>query len=112
MTPGFMARPIRTWLLFGVFAGFAVYALVPVGLPLAVLLLAVAIVASVRKRAPGAWVAYLCGLGMMAVPIALALAVVSQTAGALLILGVAAVLALGVAALGLRRDRGMHVSGR
>jgi hypothetical protein len=49
---------------------------------------------------------------MMAVPIALALAVVSQTAGALLILGVAAVLALGVAALGLRRDRGMHVSGR
>jgi hydrogenase-4 membrane subunit HyfE len=107
-----LARPNRAWLLVGVLGGFSVY-LFPVGLLLVPLLLAMAVTASIRKQAPAAWVAYLCGAGIVVLPIALAVtAVVSPLVGGLLVAACAAALALGVAGLGLRHDLRVRARGR
>jgi len=108
------ARPPQTWFLIGLLVGLVTYALLgpTLGLILAVLVLVPAVVASRGARSGGAWAAYLCGVGVMAVPIAIAVTVASPMAGALLVVGCAAVLALGVAGLGLLRDRRPQVHGR
>jgi hypothetical protein len=97
-----LARPNRAWLLVGVLGGFSVYLFATVGLLLVVLLLAMAVTASIRKQPPGAWAAYLCGAGIMVVPIALAITVCSPLLGGLLVAGCAGALALRAAGLGLR----------
>jgi hypothetical protein len=107
-----LARPNRAWLLIGVLGGFSVYLFPTVGVLLVVLLLAMAVTASIRKQAPGAWAAYLCGAGIMLLPIALAITVGSPLVGGLLVAGWAAAVVLGVAGLGLRGDLRARTRGR
>jgi hypothetical protein len=102
MGAALLARPNRAWLLVGVLGGFSVYLFATVGLLLFLLLLAMAVTATMRRQAPGAWAAYLCGAGIMVLPIALAITVGSPLLGGLLVAGCAAALTLGVAGLALR----------
>jgi hypothetical protein len=111
MGAALLARPTRAWLLVGVLGGFSVY-LFPVGLLLVPLLLAMAVTASIRKQAPAAWVAYLCGVCAMLLPFAAAVTVASPLVGGLLVAACAAALALGVAGLGLRHDLRVRARGR
>jgi len=99
-----LAAPQRGWLLTGVLGGLCAFALAPVGVPLAILLLALAVTASVTGRARRAWAAYLAGLGLMLLVVSIAIALASPLAGALLVAGSAAGLALGTGALGFRRE--------
>jgi hypothetical protein len=112
MGAALLARPNRGWLLVGVLGGFFVYGFATVGLLLVLLLLAMAVTASLRGQAPGAWAAYLCGAGIMVLPIALAITVGSPLVGGLLVAGCAGVVGLGVAGLGLRRDLLVRGRGR
>ena len=99
-----LAAPQRGWLLAGVLGGLCAFALAPVGIPLAMVLLALAVTASVSGRARRAWVAYLAGLAIMLLVVFVAIALASPLAGALLVAGTAAVLALGTGAVSLRRE--------
>lgn len=83
-----------------------------VGLLLVLLLLAMAVTASLRKQAPGAWAAYLCGVCAILLPFAIAVTVVSPLVGGLLVAGCAAALTLGVAGLALRGDLRVRARGR
>jgi hypothetical protein len=107
-----LARPNRTWLLVGVLGGFSVYLFPTVGLLLVLLLLVMALTASIRKQAPGAWAAYLCGVCAILLPFAIAVTVVSPLVGGLLVAGCAAALTLGVAGLALRGDLRVRARGR
>jgi hypothetical protein len=107
-----LARPNRAWLLLGVLAGFSLYLVAMVGLLLVVLLLAMAVTASLRKQAPGAWAAYLCGVCAILLPFAIAVIVASPLVGGLLVAGCAAALTLGVAGLALRADLRSGTRGR
>lgn len=111
MGAALLARPNRAWLLVGVLGGFSLY-LFPVGLLLVLLLLAMAVTASIRKQAPGAWAAYLCGVCAMLLPFAVAVTVASPLVGGLLVAACAAALALGVAGLALRADLRAGARGR
>ena len=59
MRHGLLEAPARGWLLTGVAGGLCAFALAPLGVPLAILLLALAVVASATGRARRAWAAYL-----------------------------------------------------
>jgi hypothetical protein len=107
-----LARPSRTWLLVGVLGGFSLYLFPSVGLLLVALLLAMAVTASIRKQAPGAWVACLCGVCAMLLPCAIAVTVAAPLLGGLLVAGCAAALTLGVAGLALRADLRAGARGR
>ena len=110
MVAALLVRPSRTWGLVGILGGFSVYLFPTVGVLLVVLLLAMAVTASLRRQAPGAWAAYLCGAGIMVLPIVLAIAVGLPLVGGLLVAGCAGALTLGVAGLALRGD--LRVRGR
>jgi hypothetical protein len=103
MRHGLLEAPARGWLLTGVAGGLCAFALAPLGVPLAILLLALAVVASATGRARRAWAAYLAGLAIMLAVLTVAIAVASPLAGGLLVAATAAALALGAGAAGLRR---------
>ena len=99
------ARPGRTWLLFGVFAGLCVYVLAPVGLPLAVALLVVALAASTRAAGKAAGPAYLCGAGITGLAFTAVLSVTSGTLPVPLLAGFALASVAGVFWFAILRGR-------
>jgi hypothetical protein len=99
-------RAERTWLLFGLFGGLAVYVLSPIGLALAVGLLVVAVTASVRTPFHRVAPAYLVGFGIVGLPLTIALAVASGESIPFILAGFSAALLGGLVGLVVGRNSG------
>jgi hypothetical protein len=104
MTVGISARPARRWLLVGLLVSVPLLLWPTAGLLLGVVLLGLAIAASIRTPAGRAWAEYLCGFGIVVLLFTIAVTVNSPSLWALVVVACPA-LALVVAALGLGPHR-------
>ncbi|MGA3184686.1 MAG: hypothetical protein ABSE52_08840 [Candidatus Dormibacteria bacterium] len=112
MAGGTRSVSTEMWLLVGLVGGFVVYIFPTVGLLLAMLLLAMAVSASMRGRPRAAWAACLCGICAVLLPFAIAVTLASPLLGGLLVALCAGAVVLGIAGLRVRRDLTARTGGR